>query len=635
LPILLGGELLCNPRPSDASGLEAIVHWGNAKGVSKARAFADRHRLPCIRLEEGFIRSTAPGFDQPAWSIIKDDLGIFHDAHKVSRLERMIPNPLNTEQYQRSQALIRLCRKQAFVTNDRLFRNSDIPDQPFILVVDQHREDVSVAGGLASANSFSAMLEAALSEHDNKLVLLQMHHKGHFDPGHLRQHPRIRIYSAPTLPPALSGAASAVYCVTSRTGFDALLQGTPVHCFGMPFYAGWGLTQDALPPPARRCKVSLEQLVHSALVEYMVCVHPQSSQPCTPEALMGVTGLQRRVQGLLGGHFHAVGFSRWKRPILASFLQHSRITHCSTATFLPESAPVIVWGRQPVDGGQRPPIRVEDGFIRSVGLGADLVRPISWVMDPVGIYFDATQPSRLENLLNQQVLNEAGLQRARRLIDRLIRTGLTKYNVGNTIWQRPTGQSRVILVPGQVESDASIRYGCPGIRTNMALLSAVRKSAPNAWIVYKPHPDVQAGLRASSSAELLARSLVNDIVTDCPIHLMFDQVDELHVLTSLAGFEGLVRNIPVHVYGQPFYAGWGLTHDHCEQPHRRQNQLSIESLVHAALIDYPIYVSRHTGLYITPEEAIDELLEWQTQGVERSRMWRLIKYLKIRMNLSH
>jgi capsular polysaccharide export protein len=611
------------------------VHWGNDEHGQKAKAFADRHRLLYIRLEDGFIRFSAPGFDRPAWSIIKDDLGIFHDAHKASRLERMIQNPLNTEQYQRSQALIRLWRKQAIVTNDRLFRNSGIPDQPFILVVDQHREDASVAGGLASANSFSAMLEAALSEHENKLVLLQIHHRGHFDPEHLRQHPRIRIYSSPTLPPALLEAASAVYCVTSKVGFDALLQGAPVHCFGMPFYAGWGLTQDAMPPPGRRCRVSLEQLVHSTLVEYMTCVHPQSSQPCTPEALMDVTSLQRRMPDFLGSHFHAVGFSRWKRPILASFLQNSRITHCSTAAFLPESARVIVWGRQPVDGRQHPPIRVEDGFIRSVGLGGDLVRPISWVMDSVGIYFDATQPSRLENLFNQQVLNEAQLQRARRLIDRLIRTGLTKYNVGNTIWQRPKDQPRVILVPGQVESDASIRYGCPNIRTNMELLRAVRKHAPNAWIVYKPHPDVLAGLRASSSAELLATSLVNEVVTDCPIHLMFDHVDELHVMTSLAGFEALVRNLPVHVYGQPFYAGWGLTQDHCEQPHRRQNQLSIEALVHAALIDYPIYVSRHTGLYITPEEAIDELLEWQIQGVETSRMWRLVKYLKIRMNLSH
>ena len=36
-------------------------------------------------------------------------------------------------------------------------------------------------------------------------------------------------------------------------------------------------------------------------------------------------------------------------------------------------------------------------------------------------------------------------------------------------------------------------------------------------------------------------------------------VDEVHTLTSLTGFEALLRGIEVHAYGGPFYAGWGLT----------------------------------------------------------------------------
>ncbi|MGO1490802.1 MAG: capsular polysaccharide export protein, LipB/KpsS family, partial [Psychrobacter sp.] len=38
-------------------------------------------------------------------------------------------------------------------------------------------------------------------------------------------------------------------------------------------------------------------------------------------------------------------------------------------------------------------------FVRSNGLGATLLAPLSVVIDEQGIYYDATQPSDLETLL--------------------------------------------------------------------------------------------------------------------------------------------------------------------------------------------------------------------------------------------
>ena len=104
-------------------------------------------------------------------------------------------------------------------------------------------------------------------------------------------------------------------------------------------------------------------------------------------------------------------------------------------------------------------MRVEDVFLRSVGLGADLTRPISWVLDWSGIYFDATQPSDLETLLSETVFPSDLMKRAAELRERVVAAGLTKYNVGTMRWSRPSGVSRVILVPGQVERDASIALG--------------------------------------------------------------------------------------------------------------------------------------------------------------------------------
>ena len=87
-------------------------------------------------------------------------------------------------------------------------------------------------------------------------------------------------------------------------------------------------------------------------------------------------------------------------------------------------------------------------------------------------------------------------------------------------------------------------------------------------------------------------------------------MDALHVLTSLAGFEALLRGVEVHCWGLPFYAGWGLTQDQLDCP-RRGRSLPLEALVHGTLIDYPRYVSRDSGWFITPEQAIAELVAWR------------------------
>ena len=68
--------------------------------------------------------------------------------------------------------------------------------------------------------------------------------------------------------------------------------------------------------------------------------------------------------------------------------------------------------------------------------------------------------------------------------------------------------------------------------------------------------------------------------------------DELHTLTSLSGFDALLRGKPVTTYGLPFYAGWGLTTD-MARAHpcfaRRTRRLSLDELVAGALLRYPLY----------------------------------------------
>ena len=192
---------------------------------------------------------------------------------------------------------------------------------------------------------------------------------------------------------------------------------------------------------------------------------------------------------------------------MRAFFQGSRVRFVRRSEQAPEDATLVVWGQGYRDE-KRPVIRLEDAFLRSVGLGADLTRPLSWVMDRRGMYYDATVPSDLEHLLGTTEFSADLITRAQGLRQRIVEHNLTKYNVGSSGWRRPEGLSRVILVPGQVESDASIRYGAPGIRSNMSLLQSVRKANPSAHIIYKPHPDVVAGLRKKGEGEDEAAALV-------------------------------------------------------------------------------------------------------------------------------
>ncbi|HZW86470.1 MAG TPA: hypothetical protein VFF41_03310 [Gallionella sp.] len=330
---------------------------------------------------------------------------------------------------------------------------------------------------------------------------------------------------------------------------------------------------------------------------------------------------------------YAHGFSFRKRAIVRRFMPDVEVCFVSQGKSLPAGVTVLLWGSAEVPDSAPSDvniIRLEDGFLRSVGLGADLVQPISWVMDGRGIYYDATRWSDLEYLLETENINADLQQRAAILRERIVTAGLTKYNVGREFWQRPVSAQRVILVPGQVESDASIRFGASEIQKNLLLLRAVREANPSAYLLYKPHPDVVAGLRKQGVHEGDATRWCDQIVVDCAMGDLLGKVDEVHTLTSLAGFEALLRGKQVVCYGLPFYAGWGVTRDMVATP-RRTRRRTLDELVAAALISYPTYISLKTGKTTTPERALDELLEWRNNAGDVVSVWR--KLLRVLLRL--
>ena len=485
------------------------------------------------------------------------------------------------------------------------------------------------------------MLTDALQAHPDCQVVLRLHpevvagrKRGHFDLSALLANPRIHLVADDSHPAMWLANAIAVYTVTSQLGFEALLWSRPVHVYGMPFYAGWGLTQDCMSAPARRSPITLEQLVHAALVTYPRYVDPETGDTCEPEVLMRWLGLQRRQHQRFPPNILAHGFSNWKRGFVTEFLAGSSVKFTETIPPRePYSLPIATWGHKysgelKRNGYDQHVLCIEDGFLRSVGLGAELVRPISWVIDPAGIYYDATRPSKLEEILQNYHFDDQLCKRAAALRARIVAAGITKYNLRRaTQWQRPPKERHVVLVIGQVETDASIQYGANRIRRNIDLLQAVREIHPNSWILYKPHPDVLAGLRNQGTDEDNARDWCDEVIRDVPLEILFDHIDEIHVLTSLAGFEALLRSIPVSTWGQPFYAGWGLTKDYDLTQNviaRRTRHPSLDELVAAVLILYPTYISRRTRQYCSPERAVQELMDWRDESRSVPLLRRLL-----------
>lgn len=409
-------------------------------------------------------------------------------------------------------------------------------------------------------------------------------------------------------PWALLEGAIAVYTVSSQLGFEAILAGHKPIVFGQPFYVGWGLTDDRAPLQRRQRNLTRAQIFAAAMILYPTWYDPFHDRLCSfEEAVATLTEFARAWRDDYRGWI-AADMRLWKRkPLQQVFggvkpVQFAKGKGAFVKTKATD-ARLMQWAGR-TDGQKA--VLVEDGFLRSRGLGADLIAPLSLVLDDVGIYYDATRPNRLEALINASAaLDDSARARAEALIGRIVDAGLSKYNLTNLEGLADLPKGRRILVPGQVEDDASIRLGTTDVSSNTALLQTVRAANPAAVIAYKPHPDVEAGLRPGAVPD--AASLADVVLTRTDPIAALDHVDEVWTMTSLLGFEALLRGKQVTCLGSPFYAHWGLTDDRAMPIPRRVARVDLPALVHAVLIAYPRYYDPLTGLACPVEVIVDRL----------------------------
>lgn len=620
--------------------VKAVLGWGMKPSSAAGRAWSRLTGLPYVALEDGFLRSVGLGeAGTPSMSLIVDHAGAYYDCFRGSMIEGTIAGTATRTERLRARALM-----ETAVAHGLSKTNLGRPLDPSILkpgrrvlIVDQTAGDASIPLGHAGPWSFAAMLAAARRDEPDAQLIVKRHptvaaglRRGCLD---LSDASGLTVVDDVRAADLLD-AADAVYAVTSGLGFEALWRRLPVRLFGAPFYAGWALTRDEVKPPRRGVPRAIEDVVHAALVAHCRWVDPVTGRACAPEeAIDRLAALTRRARRL-EGRWHAVGFTPPKRGAVRRLLNspfeggvtfHSSATSALSATGS-DGGRLLVWaGREPEALAEQAAaaavrlFRMEDGFLRSRGLGSDFTPALSAVLDGTGVHYDPSRPSDLETLI-QTGVSLADRARGARLRERIVAAGLSKYNLGGVPAPDWPGDRERILVLGQVEDDRSVLLGCGTIRTNAALLAEVRRLHPDAFLIWRDHPDVRAGNRVGALPSD-AGTLADGRADDLDVIACIARADAVAVMTSTAGFEALMRGKRVMTFGRPFYAGWGLTEDALPIP-RRTARPTVDDLVAAALILHPLYVAPN-GMPCEAEDVV-AALEAAPEPRRRSRLMRAL-----------
>lgn len=223
-------------------------------------------------IEDGFLRPR--NRTSPAVSLIADDLGIYHDPSRPSRLEHLIAAPCPPDAEARAERLIRRMVTRRLSLAPAGSPPGALPAGHRILLAGDREDDSS------------ALLAACRAANPDAVLIFLPH------PDAARRATRSAARLADHVaqgadPILLIDEANEVWTNTAILGFDALLRGKPVTCLGQPFYAGWGLTRDLAPKVERRtARPTLAHLVHAALIGYPRYMDDISGLPCSVEVIV-------------------------------------------------------------------------------------------------------------------------------------------------------------------------------------------------------------------------------------------------------------------------------------------------------------------------------------------------------------
>lgn len=323
-----------------------------------------------------------------------------------------------------------------------------------------------------------------------------------------------------------------------------------------------------------------------------------------------------------------IGFSDWKtwmRDILKDynvvFMGHSPFVPDILLDFIPKFhlPNVFVWSYKHPDRVKLicrkhgiPLKFVEDGFLRSVGLGIEKSRPLSLVIDEKAMHFDAFKRSTLDEILNTHDFSKdaACIQVADEFATAIF-NGTTKYmrrDSGDSLGEALGIETNedVVVVLGQVEDDLSIKYGAERFLSGVELVKIAAIENPHSRILYRPHPEALTRKKEHYSDPRSVEDICEIVGLRWSLNETLGIASRAYTVTSFAGFEAALRGIKVDLFGLPFYGGWGFTNDRHSIPieDKRNRQLNPIEVLAGALVLYPAYFHPVTSEAISAKSAI-------------------------------
>ena len=294
---------------NDSQLADHVFIWGSAswKPQPQLVCYAIDKKIPIIRAEDGFLRSADTWcntvvnkkYTNGISFTFSNDVHYF-DATRSSLMERLINNRTLTfskEQLSRARKCIDFIVKNYLTKyNHQPIYTPNIGREGVkkVLVVDQSYGDFSISKGLANEHTFEKMLKAAIQENPDADIIIKTHPDamaagtsratGYYS-GY-KPHDNVYTITTPINPISLLKYCDKVYVCTTQFGFEALMCGKEVHTFGMPFYAGWGLTKDALVCERRTNTRTLEEIFYIAYIIYSHYVNPNTGAQCEIEEAM-------------------------------------------------------------------------------------------------------------------------------------------------------------------------------------------------------------------------------------------------------------------------------------------------------------------------------------------------------------
>lgn len=245
----------------------------------------------------GFFDQEATLKEKKALGFLLDDMGYYFDSHQASRCEQTLNADdyfLEDHELLRSRMLIEKINKHDITKYNKYVTTGAVGfdlESDCILVVDQKKGDASIAFAGATDDTFADMMKAAIKDNPGKKIYFKRHpdsvHKN-FNSYRNRNVKEIEVLPDDIQINLVLNKCSKIYTVSSQVGFEGLLKGKEVVCFGVPFYAGWGLTDDRTYVPRRNKSRKIEEIFHQVCIRQSVYINPHTGKRIELEALLNI-----------------------------------------------------------------------------------------------------------------------------------------------------------------------------------------------------------------------------------------------------------------------------------------------------------------------------------------------------------